>query len=246
MRCASNMQSRFTNLEQILLSQLECPVCMEYMRPPIILCANGHNICNIWKQKVPHCPTCRQQFVNTRNVALEKVATELKYPCTYRSYGCREIYSFVLIGQHQQKSRYISQPCPVNKMNIWHCNWTGISSSTMSYLKQAHSHMCMGDYGLGEGSVPISGVTPDIVRFTFIFVRNDVFCSWSEIKNGLFYSVLQYIDPAADAAKYRYRLEFFIKEHTESLRITVLVRRFEWNSQFRKLRFILSRAVQSL
>jgi len=97
-RGASNMQSQFTSVEQILLSQLECPVCMEYMRLPIILCANGQNICNICKPKVRHCATCRQQFLNTRNVALEKVAIELKYPCTYRNYECGEIYSFDLIG----------------------------------------------------------------------------------------------------------------------------------------------------
>ena len=46
LRGASNMQSQFNSVEQIVLRQLECPVCMEYMRPPITLCANGHNICN--------------------------------------------------------------------------------------------------------------------------------------------------------------------------------------------------------
>ena len=91
LRGASDVQSQFTRVEEILLSQLECPVCMEYMRPPIMLCENGHNICNICKQEVPHCPTCRQQFSNTRNVALEKVAIEVNYPSTYRNYGCWEI-----------------------------------------------------------------------------------------------------------------------------------------------------------
>ena len=69
LRVAFNMQSQNTTVERILLNQLECRVCMEYMRPPIILCANGHNICNICKQKVPHCPICKQQFLNTRNIA---------------------------------------------------------------------------------------------------------------------------------------------------------------------------------
>jgi hypothetical protein len=96
LRCASNMQSQFTNLEQIL-NQLECPVCMVYMRPPIILCEKDHNTCNICRPRVRHFPTCRQQFLNTRYVALEKVAAALKYPCTYRNYGGREIYSFDLL-----------------------------------------------------------------------------------------------------------------------------------------------------
>jgi hypothetical protein len=102
LRSACNIQFQFTSLEEFLLSQLECPVCMEYIRPPIMLCENGHNICNICKQKVPHCPTCRQQSLNTRNVALEKLAREVKYPCTCRNYGCREIYSFYLTVEHQR------------------------------------------------------------------------------------------------------------------------------------------------
>jgi len=45
--------------------------------------------------------------------------------------------------------------------------------------------------------------------------------------NGTFYSVLQYIGPAADAAKYRYKVEFFNKECTESLAVTLLARSWD-------------------
>jgi len=64
--------------------------------------------------------------------------------------------------------------------------------------------MCTDYCGLRQDSVHMSGVTPDIERFKFMFVSNDVFCSRSEIGYGIFYSVLQYIGPAADAAKYKY------------------------------------------
>jgi len=225
---ALNMLSQFTNLEQILLSGLECPVCMEYMKPPITLCANGHNICNICKQNLPHCPTCRQQFLNTRNVTLEKVTTELKYPCMYRNYGCMEIYKLDLIGVHQEKCQYIPQPCPVNKLNLGTCTWTGISSSMMSHLKHAHNNVCIDYYGHGSfynrGAFPISGVTHDTKYCKLILYGNNVLYSRSEIQNGIFYSVLQYIGPSADAAKYQYKLQFFNKERTESLAVCLLAR----------------------
>jgi hypothetical protein len=38
------------------------------------------------------------------------------------------------------------------------------------------------------------------------------------------YSVLKYIGPAADAAKYKYKLEFSNKESTENLTVTLLAR----------------------
>jgi len=147
------------------------------MRPPIIVCPNGYNICNITKKKLPQCPSCRQQFLNTTNVALEKVATEAKYPCTYRKYGCREICKLDLIGGHQEKCQYVPQPCPVNKLNLGTCTWTGISSSMMSHLKEAHPSMCKEYYGLSQGPIPISGVTPDTKKYKFISADNDVFCS---------------------------------------------------------------------
>jgi E3 ubiquitin-protein ligase SIAH1 len=222
------MQSQFSSVEQSLYSQLECPVCMEYMRPPIVLCANGHNICDTCKQKVPHCPTCRQQFLNTRNVALEKVAAELKYPCMYRDYGCREMYKLDLIGGHKEKCQFIPQPCPVSKLNIGTCSWLGIRSKINSHLKQAHNNVCVDYHGHSScgnrNPIQITGVTPATKHCKFIFAYNGVFYSRSEIKNGIFYSALQYIDPAADAAKYKYKLEFFNTERTESLAVTLLAR----------------------
>ena len=224
----SNTQPQFTSVEQILLSQLECPVCMEYMRPPITLCVNGHNICNICKQRVQNCPTCRQQLLNTRNVALEKVATEMNYPCVYRNYGCREIYKLDLICGHQEKCQYIPQACPINKLNLGTCTWSGISSKMNAHLTQAHDDICM-VYGVGNfcnycGPFPLISVTPATKHSKLIFAHNELFFSSSEIQNGIFYSVLQCIGPADNAVKYRYKLEFFNKERKESLAVTLLVR----------------------
>jgi hypothetical protein len=85
--------------------------------------------------------------------------------------------------------------------------------------------MCKKYYGNGQGSVPIRGVTPKGKNCKFILTDNDVFYSRSEIKNGVFYSVVQYIGPAEKAAEHRYRVEMFNKERTESLAITRLARR---------------------
>jgi hypothetical protein len=218
-----NMQSQFTGVEASLLDELECPVCTEYMKSPITLCANGHNICYNCKPKLPHCPSCREQFLNTRNVALEKLATQVKYPCTYRKYGCTEEYNLDMIGEHQVKCRYIAQTCPVQKQNIGTCTWTGITSETKTHLKQTHMNVCM-DYH-GNTSLQISGVTPNTKHCKVIFAYNEVFYSCSEIKDDKFYAVLQHIS-AQDAAKYQYKVEFFNKDSTKSLTVSHLARSF--------------------
>ena len=146
----------------------------------------------------------------------------MKYPCTYRKYGCREIYSFDFIGGHQENCRYIPQPCPVNKLNL--VTLTGIFSSTKSHLKHTHRHMCTEDYGLFHHSFLITDVTPAKKYRKMIFFYNDVYYCCCEIKKGLFHSVLQYFVPAADAVKYQYKLELFNKKRTVTLAVTRLAR----------------------
>jgi len=60
---------------------LECPVCMEEMKPPkkIFQCSNGHVICELCKNnpEVRSCPTCRVKFRGhtvVRNIVAEKLA----------------------------------------------------------------------------------------------------------------------------------------------------------------------------
>jgi len=71
---ARNDQTRVRDL-------LECPVCLEEMKPPkkIFQCSNGHVICELCKAnpEVRSCPTCRVKFRGhnvVRNIVAEKLA----------------------------------------------------------------------------------------------------------------------------------------------------------------------------
>ena len=216
------------------LSQLECPLCTQYMRPPITLYVNGYNICSICKQssslsnlKTAVLKHQKGALEKLAKVALEKLATEEKYPSTHWKFRCREIYSFNTICEQQEESQYILKVCPVNKVKLGTCIWTGISSKMESHLKQAHRSMCVDYYSLFQGPTHVIGVTPATRHCQFIFTYNDVFYSWYKIVNGIFYSVLHYIGPAADAVKYRYKVEFFNKECMKGLAVTLLVRSWD-------------------
>ena len=91
----------------------------------ITLYANGHKICNICKPKMNRSPTCREQFLNTRNLAVEDLATQVKQPCKYRAYGCTEILNCDAIVGHQAKCRYSPQVCPAAELATGNCSWTG-------------------------------------------------------------------------------------------------------------------------
>jgi len=61
-------------------SELECPVCMEEMKPPrrIWQCSDGHPVCEHCRKKpeVTCCPTCRKYIVGRSTIA-EKMARSL-------------------------------------------------------------------------------------------------------------------------------------------------------------------------
>ena len=53
----------------------ECPICLEYMRPPmkIVQCHNGHLVCEGCSKmkEIETCPTCREEFTG-RATAMEQ------------------------------------------------------------------------------------------------------------------------------------------------------------------------------
>ena len=72
-----------------LASLFECPVCFDYVLPPILQCHAGHLVCSNCRPKLTCCPTCRGQLGgNIRNLAMEKVASTVLFPCKYSSGGC--------------------------------------------------------------------------------------------------------------------------------------------------------------
>lgn len=42
-----------------LASLFECPVCFDYVLPPILQCQSGHLVCSNCRPKLSCCPTCR-------------------------------------------------------------------------------------------------------------------------------------------------------------------------------------------
>jgi hypothetical protein len=94
---------------------------------------------------------------------------------------------------------------------------------------EVHGKVCMEDFPNVTGCyipvrLKISGVTPNSKHWKLISAHNAIFYSCSEFKNDIFYSVLQYIGPAAVAAKYKYKLAFDNKVCEERLTVTLLAR----------------------
>jgi E3 ubiquitin-protein ligase SIAH1 len=198
---------------------------MEYMVPPIILCAKGHNICDKCRPKIPVCPTCRQQFLDARNVALEKLARDVKYPCPYQKYGCEEFFVHDVVRDHQHICHYRPHTCPSCRLPNVKCSWTGSYNDIKKHLMEKHRGDCY-EYVDGKFRV-LKNIEPHMILSQFVFALNEVFFLRFQAKNDTLYSVLQYIGPPDNAAKYKYKVEFVNKDDTEGVTVMLLTRSFD-------------------
>jgi hypothetical protein len=133
-----NAEMASTQLHWELSQELKCPVCQEYMVSPIMMCENGHNICDGCKESLSECPTCSGYFVNVRNIVLEKFASKAIYPCKYREAGCGEVFAFYNRSIHLPVCLFQSTECPFRKLSGIDCPWTGNLSDIPAHIKDEH------------------------------------------------------------------------------------------------------------
>ncbi|XP_053160567.1 E3 ubiquitin-protein ligase SIAH2 [Hemicordylus capensis] len=119
-----------------LTSLFECPVCFDYVLPPILQCQAGHLVCNQCRQKLSCCPTCRGSLTpSIRNLAMEKVASAVLFPCKYATTGCSLTLHHTEKPDHEDICEYRPYSCPCPGAS---CKWQGSLEAVMSHLMHAH------------------------------------------------------------------------------------------------------------
>jgi hypothetical protein len=218
-------QPEVSDIGQSVLTELECPGCKEYMGPPITFCLGGHNICSSCRPIASNCPTCKQFFLKTRNVSLENLSLQMRFPCKYSEYGCKDTFPYSEILEHKAKCSYIPQTCPVDHLRLkMICTWTGIANDVKQHLQAAHTELCE-DYNAHHLLI-LRSSNSSTYSYKFLFAYNEIFCYRSLIQRGIMYLVLHYIGPVENDMKYQYKVMVMNKEDTEGVVVTHLARRF--------------------
>lgn len=117
------------------LSLFECPVCFDYALPPIKQCPSGHIVCSSCRKKLQSCPTCRGPLGDIRNLMMEKVATNLMFPCKYSSVGCSATMQHLDKHDHEEACDFRPYTCPCPGAS---CKWQGSLDQVMPHLVQQH------------------------------------------------------------------------------------------------------------
>ncbi|XP_020816378.1 probable E3 ubiquitin-protein ligase sinah [Drosophila serrata] len=136
-------QTAETELEEgvpndYLYSLLECPVCFGYMMPPIMQCHRGHMICQSCRQMVTLCPVCRVNLTTIRNLAMEKVASKLVFPCKYSHLGCRARLAYAEKSSHEERCECSLYKCPYPDEK---CVWQGPLDDVFQHLLVSHENI---------------------------------------------------------------------------------------------------------
>ncbi|KAB0346206.1 hypothetical protein FD755_024149 [Muntiacus reevesi] len=187
----------------------ECPVCFDYVLPPILQCHNGHLVCNDCRRKLTRCPTCRDPLTSIRNLAMEKVAVSVLFPCKYASFGCEITMSPTEKAGHEEHCEFrpCCCPCPGGV-----CGWQGSVNAVVPHLRQNHESIITLQ---GEAviflaiSINISGVLDWLMMQSCFGFHFMIILEKLETYDGhqKFFAVVQLIGTQEQAKNFTYRLE---------------------------------------
>ena len=197
---------------EVVLSDLECPVCMQYMVPPIKLGTNGHNICSKCEERVMFCPTCRAEFSAIRCLALENIARRLKYPCANRQSGCLELLSMKHIAKHHAVCVCRKIKCPFHLVNM--CSWNGLKNNLKGHAKAAHS---------GFRVEPKFSSVSLTTAVGIVCCFGEIFTYYKQKKDGRYYCAVQLIGTSTEASKYKCEFTLRAANGIEQISKTFLV-----------------------
>ncbi|KAJ3657076.1 hypothetical protein Zmor_016107 [Zophobas morio] len=119
-----------------ITKHLECPVCKDIMRQPILLCCSGHSNCQSCRNNLSRCPTCRKAFPvqNIRNFSLEALTPFAEYECVYSQFGCTSTLLGSEIDEHEDGCTYQTYECPKNN-----CEFKGNFAACRNHFKVQHT-----------------------------------------------------------------------------------------------------------
>lgn len=218
------MTGVFRGLNESVLSELECPVCTEYMIPPITLCVNGHNVCHNCRSKMDKCPSCRSAFLDTRNVSLENIARLQKYPCRNRHVGCNAALSMELIEEHQMGCAFAAYKCPVNNIPGINCSWEGTPKNFKSHIRKVHR-----EYVIESNSISCGTGT----RAAVWFAMSEIFLNYQCVQGNKWYSAVQHVVTSNTDLRFKCRYKLRADDGIEELTETHKVH--SWKQDFQSI-----------
>ncbi|XP_021927126.1 uncharacterized protein LOC110833399 isoform X2 [Zootermopsis nevadensis] len=204
MNRASKMDNASNDLDNDLMKELECPVCLQYMKSPISMCQNGHSICNGCRSKLNNCFYCRQPFLKVRNLALENLSTVLLPP---------GLISKISDPSHK------SYKCPFATISNEDCSWVGSLPDMRGHIKIIHTGGEDTQESGGRFNVILTDLSPERHYRKAVWIADELFYIVWEIKDGNFFCVVLCVGSKNKSSKFMYK--FSLTAENEKKKISM-------------------------
>ncbi|KAJ4431003.1 hypothetical protein ANN_19596 [Periplaneta americana] len=181
-----------------ILEELKCPVCMEYMKPPIRMCANAHNFCESCRFRLIKCPLCQSDFLPSRNIALENIAQKMK-PCKSRTSERTESITEFKKYIECLYCLYVPKKCSLGGS----CNWEGTLRNLKLHIRNDHATDISGAFRIVIHD--LMGNTRTFYR-TVITTLNELFILVFEVNNKALLCSVMYIGSTSAASNFKFNL----------------------------------------
>ena len=209
-----------------LLSQFECPVCMNHITPPILQCLNGHIICRECQRKLSPktCPTCRKPMPTEEchTLALEQIAVNigLKFQCKFQALGCQTSLLLSEKANHEKCCQYEPFHCPGLDGP---CNWSGNEEQLIQHLADVHKFQRLIGNNFHHQLDTKTLNNQESYKSAAVFHFNYQYFIWCFTKkftksdDRIFTYFVVFIGKQSDANKYKYKCEIVKKSNGSRL-----------------------------
>ena len=95
--------------------QFRCVSCNKYLRPPVITCVKGHNVCGVCHVSLKKCPkgNCAYTKPPVQNATIEAMLKTLKLPLSCKHAGCDRELSNDDVNAHEEECHHRKIRCPL-------------------------------------------------------------------------------------------------------------------------------------
>ena len=192
------------DLHNRVMKELECPVCLELMVPPIRLCNNGHSLCCNCRVTLENCPICRGAFLQVRNLSLESLVPETLHPCKHAERGCMGLFSKTELKTHEPKCEHGLYKCPFASISKLDCSWSGRMSAIKKHVEKHHGDKSV-QYVSRKFKTMLHNVEKSQRFYQTVITMGELFyVKWRLHKNS-FHCAAFYVGPHEKASDFKYR-----------------------------------------
>ncbi|XP_019877875.2 probable E3 ubiquitin-protein ligase sinah [Aethina tumida] len=189
-----------------LLIELECPICTNYMSPPIRQCVIGHSVCEACRKKLKQCALCQGKFTNARNISLESLAQKMLYPCIYKGSGCITRLLHNEREAHELRCSFKGFQCAMDK-----CNWSG----KLEDLCQHWASKKITSKPYTSCNVCHTKMKNESFYVNMAYAYEKLFWFKCKLINKKLYWAVQFIGNSQEAEEFFYEIEMFKSERTK-------------------------------